>query len=304
MPHDSYLSNLAQFGDKGVQVFFILSGFVIPYSLCRRSLSDFSPPRFLLRRMTRIHPPYLLAVVLAMATYGLVLGRPGFFDPKVVASNFLYLPSLLETPWLLNVSWTLGVEAQFYLLVSVFHPFLASDSPRKRRTAFTLFLSTCLLSEVLPEGINGWYLLPMWIPFFALGLLLFLYQSGKVSRAEFSMFMAGILLFLLIEYTKLFTLTAAGTAVLIALVPGKAKLPGHSLGKISYSLYLVHLPVMVLLATWLKSLEWFTAPPDLFAIILLLAAILASLPFYLLVEKPSLNWSRKLGSGSKTSERQ
>ena len=95
MPHDSYLSNLAQFGDKGVQVFFILSGFVIPYSLCRRSLSDFSPPRFLLRRMTRIHPPYLLAVVLAMATYGLVLGRPGFFDPKVVASNFLYLPAFL-----------------------------------------------------------------------------------------------------------------------------------------------------------------------------------------------------------------
>ena len=305
MPHDSYLSNLMLIRRQGRSGLLHPFWFRHPLLPLQEILVGLFPPRFLLRRMTRIHPPHLLAVVLAMATYGLVLGRARILRPESRCLQLPVPPFSPRNPFgCLTLSWTLGVEAQFYLLVSVFHPFLASDSPRKRRTAFTLFLSTRSPGRsfarrdqrmVLASHVDT--LLCSWIASVSLSIRQGLQGGIFYVYGRHSPFSSD-------RIHQAFYFDRSGDSSAHCLGTRQAKLPGHSLGKISYSLYLVHLPVMVLLATWLKSLEWFTVPPDLFAIILLLAAILASLPFYLLVEKPSLNWSRKLGSGSKTSERQ
>src|SRR6266480_694785 len=67
-----------RYGWLGVQVFFVISGFIIPYSLHRSHYSMSQFGRFMLRRVVRLDPPYLVTVVLIIALdYGSSL-VPGF----------------------------------------------------------------------------------------------------------------------------------------------------------------------------------------------------------------------------------
>ena len=295
MPHKAQLALLAQFGDKGVQVFFILSGFVIPYSLSRKSYELASAGRFLLRRFIRIQPAYIVAVALSVLAFGVLLKRPGFYDFGDLVANIVYFVPFVDSPWFLNVSWTLGVEAQFYLLLSVSYPLLVSNSNFVRRLAFACFVLLCFTSKILPAAINPWYVLPTWTPFFATGLLLFLFHLRKISRKEFFITSACMVALLFFEYTKLLTLVTLLTGFLILWLPSEKKLIGHFLGKISYSLYLVHLPVIILLAEWMKPLGVIDRFPNCCVILLVLSSIAASIPFYHLLEKPSVAWAKKLG---------
>lgn len=295
MPHKAQLASLAQFGDKGVQVFFILSGFVIPYSLSRQSYTLTSAGRFLLRRLLRIQPAYIVAVALSVLVFGFLLKRPGFYDFGDLAANIVYFVPFVDSPWFLNVSWTLGVEAQFYILLSVSYPLLVSNSNFVRRLAFACFVLLCFTSKILPAAINPWYVLPTWTPFFATGLLLFLFHLRKISRKEFFITSTCMVALLFFEYTKLLTLVTLLTGFLILWLPSEKKLIGHFLGKISYSLYLVHLPIIILLAELIKPFGIIDRFPNCSVILLALSSIAASIPFYHFLEKPSVGWAKKLG---------
>lgn len=55
-----------QFGFLGVDVFFVVSGFVIPYSLYRAGYRLRNYPTFLLKRITRLDPPYIASIVFVL----------------------------------------------------------------------------------------------------------------------------------------------------------------------------------------------------------------------------------------------
>ena len=61
-PESSLLATLGRYGFMGVQVFFVVSGFVIPYALHRAHYELPQFPRFLAKRLLRLHPPYLAVV--------------------------------------------------------------------------------------------------------------------------------------------------------------------------------------------------------------------------------------------------
>src|SRR5262249_17683132 len=69
---------IARVGWLGVDMFFVISGFVIPYSIasCRYSITDF--PRFICRRLVRLEPPYLLSIVLVIVMWHVSSFAPGF----------------------------------------------------------------------------------------------------------------------------------------------------------------------------------------------------------------------------------
>src|SRR5947209_12608451 len=58
-----------QYGWLGVHTFFVISGFIIPYSLYqyRYSIRDYL--RFVGKRLARLHPPYLASIAVVIATY-------------------------------------------------------------------------------------------------------------------------------------------------------------------------------------------------------------------------------------------
>ena len=97
-------------GDKGVDVFFVLSGFLMGWMLCGEyaRTQQLSWRRFYLRRWGRIYPAYLLALLLYLPSGQNV----EYFWANLIPVNNLISLEKIYIPW----SWSLTVELQFYLL--------------------------------------------------------------------------------------------------------------------------------------------------------------------------------------------
>ena len=104
-------------GPFGVSLFFLISGFVIPFSLAKAR-----PLPFLLHRALRIFPTY--AAALAVGTLAVWLSahywqQPFSYDAKVLGANALLVHNLLGMPSMDAVNWTLSIEVKFYLLAAL-----------------------------------------------------------------------------------------------------------------------------------------------------------------------------------------
>ncbi len=106
-------------GHLAVDVFFVLSGFVICYSLRGVRVTGRFFVNFMLRRSIRLDPPYWLSIVLVLGVLGLqaaVTKNTSNLPPigSIVAHVF-YLQEILGYPEINIVNWTLCLEIQFYL---------------------------------------------------------------------------------------------------------------------------------------------------------------------------------------------
>jgi len=107
--------NVIDFGNLGVRVFFVISGFLITGLLLKeqRTTGRISVPRFYLRRTFRIFPPfYAFISALAIATAVGWIAVP--HDDLVHALT--YTVNYHHTSWYVGHAWSLSVEEQFYLL--------------------------------------------------------------------------------------------------------------------------------------------------------------------------------------------
>jgi peptidoglycan/LPS O-acetylase OafA/YrhL len=105
------------FGQYGVFVFFLVSGYIVPASLERKG----SVRSFWVSRAFRLYPMYAVALVGSAVAYqtgrGTINGAE--HDPFTsVASWLLMLPNVLTGPNVPNVTWTLSYEMVFYLLLA------------------------------------------------------------------------------------------------------------------------------------------------------------------------------------------
>ncbi|WLQ64565.1 acyltransferase family protein [Streptomyces glycanivorans] len=109
------LSSFATYGSLGVQLFFIISGFVICMSSWGRGPGD-----FFRSRVARLYPAYWAAIVIITAAAVLlpVVVRPLPLNELLV--NFTMLQQPMGVDRVLGVCWTLWVEMRFYLLFAVF----------------------------------------------------------------------------------------------------------------------------------------------------------------------------------------
>jgi len=106
-------------GFLGVQLFFLISGFVVTLPFARHYLLGARAPRlqaFYLKRLTRIEPPYIIA--LCLFGLGVLAVAPENFRIADFASGLVYLRTALfgNEPWAFFISWSLEIEVQFYLL--------------------------------------------------------------------------------------------------------------------------------------------------------------------------------------------
>ena len=115
-------------GAPAVSFFFTLSGFLITYLLLeeRRRTGGIDVPRFYLRRVCRIWPLYFAVVFFGLAVYNFALPRLGvhypveYRLPVALLLYSLFLPNLMNSLYnvggILNPSWSIGLEEQFYLV--------------------------------------------------------------------------------------------------------------------------------------------------------------------------------------------
>jgi exopolysaccharide production protein ExoZ len=117
VPNSLTLTEYAGYGAVGVDIFFVISGFIIVYSSRDLFTTANGWLRFLCRRLTRIVPLYWSITTVAVTVS--LLSHPEqfshFFDPSWIASTYLFLPFDGREP-MVAVGWTLNFEMLFYVV--------------------------------------------------------------------------------------------------------------------------------------------------------------------------------------------
>jgi len=168
LPIPDALEAAATYGYLGVDLFFLISGFVIALSAQRGT-----PLRFLLDRLIRLYPAFLVAVLLT----ALVRTLWGSADDDISIRNLLLNLSLfagifedrLDLEFVDGVYWSLMVELQFYGLVLLA---LLLGLGRHLQPLMLGWLAITLASDYL--SLPGWLdrlLLLEWSPYFIAGAL-------------------------------------------------------------------------------------------------------------------------------------
>lgn len=116
-PHLTNAPQIANRGFMGVDFFFVLSGFLITTLLLREraETGSFSLRGFYMRRILRILPVYFFVVTMVSAYYILAKGQTEYL--QLIPYYYLFLSNFLtEHIPLLDITWSLSVEEQFYLI--------------------------------------------------------------------------------------------------------------------------------------------------------------------------------------------
>ena len=307
---DPALGDFAFAGFAGVDVFFVISGFIIHHLY--RGLSGLSP-RFFLLRANRIYPLYWIFTGLALLGY-LVMGPAltAGTEELDVAGSLALVP--LGHPPVLQVGWTLTHELYFYLVYG-----LVLVLPARGRAIAALVWGGASLAALLA----GWEPHPVWLalaisPFnlqFLAGVLLAEFEPAMRRRrlVPLILALAGAAMALVwAGEGGIDRLAASGDRVLIlspfaiglvwTFLAWRPALPRafEHLGDASYALYLSHLLVIGVLARLLPDVldGSFLASPVYYS--LGLAACLAiGLAAHHLLERPLLrlgkHWIGRVG---------
>ncbi|WP_353205215.1 acyltransferase [Sphingomonas sp.] len=252
---------ITHFGGEAVLIFFALSGYLVGGGLIQRVRSGgFKPGAYAIDRATRLLVPFVPALLCGVVLQG-VRSEP--IDPGVVIGNLVSLQGIIVPvqPYL-GVDWSLAYEFWFYVLGGALAACLVTS--RYRVTAIGLAALSLLIFSVLDAD-----LLFCWI----IGALV---SQIKVLRANYT----GILLGLIVSGLSLFlandlfagirvrlqipvvpialwriTLSVGVLLVLRNLVAipcrtvraRRIEALGTSLAAFSYSLYLMHIPILTVL---------------------------------------------------------
>ncbi len=287
------LAAVARWGWLGVEAFFVLSGFVIARLLLRARPE---PVVFLGRRLLRLLPPYLVVVGcvvlldLASSMAPAYRGAP-FATPSLaeLACHAAYACDLVGIEWNNPVYWSLAIEVRFYVLALLVALALHVGSlPLRLGAVLALGLAGLALGE-------DWF--TRYLPLFALGAAAAVWQIGRLQRH-----IAGPVLALALGWSAWMLslapwLVGAGVALALAFAARRSAPPVLlALGAVSYSLYLVHVPLGGRVVNLLGRLD----PGPWASIGVVVSALAVSgVGAWLLwrgVERPAIAASRRLGT--------
>ena len=259
--------------------------------------------RFLLRRLARLEPPYLASIAFVLLLGIASAAAPGFreqpfeWSAPQILSHAGYLTGLAGHQWLNIVYWTLAIEFQFYILIAIFFPLLATRRSIMQVSAIMVCAAAPLLTPRIPaptaDAFFPTLILPL-LPAFAAGVLTFKLLTGRAQAAWY--WPALVILTGLIAWRDgtPFGVSVGATGAVIATVHLPRIRPLAYLGAISYSLYLVHVPISVRLSNLASHLGSSLALEIAVIFAALGVCIAAATIFHWLVERPSVELAARI----------
>ncbi len=293
----TWFSEIAKYGNYGVDIFFVISGYVIPLALLRRNFQLSQIGNFLQGRFLRLYPAYALAAILTLGLWYASTWVPGFRGegpPEIsiaeILANATLSCDLFKQPWFGIVFWTLAIEAQYYVFVAFSFPLLFSNPGRNLLPRWFLLGAWLLLPLLFRQGptLFGWSAL------FAMGFLAILWQRAGVNNWFFCIGLGIVGIVLWEVRGPVSAVLGLSTALGILFLPNLAWRPLVWVGTISYSLYLLHVPIGGRVMNFLERFAEFAFVQFLSVPLALAASLFVAWIFFLLVEKPSHEAARKI----------
>lgn len=265
-------------GFIGVDIFFVISGYLITGILVTSIEKDkFNYITFMLSRVSRLYPTLLVTLALCLV-FGFLIYTPGDFKELGItstysalsASNFHFMlgAGYFDTSSEINPllhTWSLAVEQQFYLVWPIVI-WLSMKSSRKLAIAMiaTSGLASLVASQYMTHinPTQNYFMVQYRIFEFAAGGLLFFIPNNKERNKAFSTLMFVLGLSLIIYAAFYFDKTTAFPGLnamlpvagaCLCIIYSKHTPAGYllrnkifvSIGLVSYSVYLIHWPLLV-----------------------------------------------------------
>jgi len=306
------LLQFTSLGREFVIFFFVLSGFSIAHSLSGKNKNIGS---FYLRRVIRLYPPYILALIWAAVIFFLLKKfahqdiLPGatsvFHSVKSTLSNLIYIPEGALIPQF----WSLTHEVIFYIIMPLF---LFINIRHYIWASLLIYLAGLFL---LPPGSNTSSIMAAYFLeyniFFAAGVFLYMnYEKIKSVVVLKRMFflVVSIALFVLTVVVKFKTGEDSRVTLILAMILSVLMIVNflhyslsnpvlRFLGAMSYTIYIVHFAAIYLFVLLLdlygihehnQITEWYIWP------IAVIFCILIAIPLYYAAEYPTKKWISKL----------
>lgn len=323
------------FGFWGVELFFVLSGFLIGSILYKTFINENftlkSVFHFLKRRWLRTLPNYYLVLLINIGI-AFFLG----FSIENIGSYFIFLQNFAsKSPAFFPESWSLSVEEFTYLLLPLSLFFIGLIKVKNKSKAFLFVVVALILvfwmnkfyyhsqhtiSNLLEWNLNLKSVLIYRIDAILMGVLaawisLNFSEFWKKSKTIFALIGFGFLFFLMfgilplnltIEQNPFFwnvlylPITSIAFAFFLPFFSewktytNAVFYPIELISKISYSIYLLHYSViLLLLKTFFETSQMSDFERHFFTMVYLLITFLSSYLLYRFYEKPIMNWRDK-----------
>jgi peptidoglycan/LPS O-acetylase OafA/YrhL len=245
--HFPWAEGVAMYGHYGVQLFFMISGFVIYKSATGRTVGAFAKARF-----WRLYPAYWVGILITTA-FVLLTQTSGFqVSLRDFLWNFTMFQSWAKAKSVDGAYWSLMVEMLFYIYIGI-----AIYLGLIRRTY--LIVSGWLMICALNVGLRSFWIdtlfLAQWGAFFSIGILCYRLREGDKSPLLKCLLLIAILLACLRTYVDISVAMKATATIDIVLVlflslffvfcvyrPSSIKSSRYSnlFGDLTYPVYLVH----------------------------------------------------------------
>jgi peptidoglycan/LPS O-acetylase OafA/YrhL len=288
--HQDLSVNWSYMGYFGVHLFFMLSGFVIFWTLNRVE----RPLDFIASRFSRLYPAYWCAIIVTFSIV-YIFGLPGReISISSALANGIMIHEYLRIPHVDGAYWTLTVELTFYFWIFLLYLFSCLDKAEE-------FFSTLILVSTLKFldiiSINQFItsaLLLKYAPFFLAGIC-FYKIVNNCSGIKTNIALAFSLISTIVIYSfKLFILFSLFYLLFFLAVSGRFKIltfrPLVFLGSISYSYYLLHQNIGYVVINKSYELQLHPLIGISFAMAISIALATVLMKF---IEKPSLNYIRQ-----------
>jgi len=319
------LCKLFNTGYLGVELFFTISGFILAGPFARHYIlqdgNNVSLVNYFKRRLTRLEPPYIIAMTLFLLASVFVAKKIAFNDGVIsYFSSIFYLHNFifpLELPFLNSPAWSLEIEVQFYILTPLLSLLFKVKSAFYRRSILVgIIFILSFINANIPMPFTS---IIVFLHYFLIGFLLLdfkLVPLKTVIYPKYSKYI-GILFFILIWFMDfanakyglqrfmldLGLICSIFVFYYSALIVKDFKLITKPLvtniGGMCYSIYLIHSPIIVAV-TPLFLKHSFTnnlvVNTVITATLVILTILLISSVFFLLIERPCMDkfWVNKL----------
>ena len=283
------VKGIATYGAQGVELFYIISGFVITFALTRSEYRIIHYGKYVLKRVIRIIPVFFMTI---FAIYSFEFFMTKMFwgdqmqlDYSNIFANLTFTVDLWENAtWINPIFSTLGVEFQFYLLIGLLLPLIQFKLWSKYVVLSLLIVFGLITMEHQTVLVN--------MPYFALGIVMHDIYVKKVLNSSY--IYIGILFLVLLRFYMWEDVIVSLITLLLFLFVKPSFRLSNEVGKVSYSLYLTHGLFGGWLLFFLSRDDYVNLSPYLTIPIAFLFSLIGAKAFYLLFEKPSINLGKKI----------